>query len=78
MFPSSFLFLFLTVEFKMYKPNFILVGGVANKLKKSEKDFVSKNQINGNYKDIEDILMDQFKNLCKQDEQYEHQKRYAV
>lgn len=77
MFPSSFLFLFLTVEFKMYKPNFVLVGGVANKLNKSDKDFVCKNQINGNYKDIEDILMDQFKNLYEKDKGYEHQKRYA-
>lgn len=77
MFPFLTL-LFLFDEFIMYKPNFILVGGVANKLQESEKDFICRNQMNGNFKDIEDILMEQFKNLSKQDEEYEHQKRYAV
>lgn len=78
MFPSSFLFLFLIIEFKMYKPNFVLVGGIASKLKESEKDLVCKNQINGNYEGIEDILMEQFEKLCKQDEEYEYQKRCVI
>ena len=51
----------------MYKPNFILVGGVSPVINKDIKDYVAKQQIAGNYDDIADILMQQFTTLNEQE-----------
>lgn len=47
----------------MYKPNFILVGGVAPVINQEVKDYVAQQQLAGNYDDIADILMQQFTTL---------------
>lgn len=46
-----------------YVPNFILVGGIANKVKQSEKDFIAEQQIKGNFDSIADLLMKQYNDL---------------
>lgn len=63
----------------MYKPNFILVGGVASVFNQEVKDYVAQQQAAGNYDDIADILMQQFKTLNEKERTGSHgdnQQRY--
>lgn len=53
----------------MYKPNFILVGGVAGVVKKADRDYLAECQINGNYSGaLEESLMAQFKSMMNEDD----------
>lgn len=51
----------------MYRPNFILVGGIASVLNQEEKDYVANRQMAGDYSAIEDILMQQFSKLVEKE-----------
>lgn len=50
----------------MYKPNFILVGGISNKAKELEKEVLANHQLEGNYDLIIDSLMKQFTEIDKE------------
>lgn len=49
----------------MYKPNFVLVDGVGKIIDQTVKEFIAEKQIKGDYSDIEDILMNQFKSMSE-------------
>ncbi len=55
----------------MYKPNFVLVGGIADIVVKSEKDFIAEKQLSGDYDAIGDMLMRQFMNMKPEGESHD-------